>query len=100
MAHDEMTVGLARLARRMAQSGQFCSWRLIQIELRFIQGIRAADALFADMALRSELDELCRLAQKRPRSSARIPLKPLAGIFPAPARPRYATGLPLLRTAN
>lgn len=62
---DRFSEWLRDLARHMAQSGRYCSWRVIQIELRFMQGIREAATCFSDAAIRSELDALCREAQKR-----------------------------------
>lgn len=61
---DRFSEWLRDLARHMARSGRYCSWRVIQIELRFMQGIREAATCFSDAAIRSELDALCREAQK------------------------------------
>ncbi|MFG1358941.1 hypothetical protein [Xanthobacter pseudotagetidis] len=69
------------LARQLARSGRFCSWRLIAIELRFMEGIRAAADCFADAPIRNELDGLCRDAQKRARHW------PLPRISPAASAP-------------
>ncbi|RLP76656.1 hypothetical protein D9R14_14785 [Xanthobacter tagetidis] len=67
---EELTFEQVRdLARQLARSGRFCSWRLIAIELRFMEGIRAAADCFADSPIRNELDALCRGAQKRAPSS-------------------------------
>lgn len=62
---DRFSHWLRDLARHMARSGRYCSWRVIQIELRFMQGIREAADCFADADIRSELDGLCREAQKQ-----------------------------------
>ena len=64
MEHDRLKVWLHDLARHMARSGRYCSWRMIQIELRFMQGIREAANCFAEAEIRSELDALCREAQR------------------------------------
>lgn len=74
---------LRDLARHMARSGRYCSWRVIQIELRFMQGIREAANCFTDADIRSELDALCREAQKRSAAAFAItrggdPATPLA----------------------
>lgn len=61
---DRFSEWLRDLARHMARSGRYCSWRVIQIELRFMQGIREAATCFSDAAIRSELDALCREAQR------------------------------------
>ena len=62
--HDRLKVWLHDLARHMARSGRYCSWRMIQIELRFMQGIREAAHCFGEAEIRSELDALCREAQR------------------------------------
>lgn len=72
------------LARQLARSGRFCSWRLIAIELRFMEGIRAAGDCFADSAIRNELDGLCRDAQKRARQWPLPRIDPAARPLPAP----------------
>lgn len=67
---------LRDLARHMARSGRYCSWRLIQIELRFMRGIQEASQCFGDAEIRGELDALCRDALKRkarPSFSVSIP---------------------------
>ncbi|MFG1347205.1 hypothetical protein V5F59_20130 [Xanthobacter autotrophicus DSM 431] len=56
---------LRELARQMARSGRYCSWRLIQIELRFMRGIPEAGQCFGDAEIRAELDTLCREALRR-----------------------------------
>ncbi|MEP9355940.1 hypothetical protein ABLE93_20390 [Xanthobacter sp. KR7-65] len=70
---DRFSEWLRDLARHMARSGRYCSWRLIQIELRFMQGIREAASCFSDAAIRSELDALCREAQKRAGAALVLP---------------------------
>ena len=84
------------LARQLARSGRFCSWRLIAIELRFMEGIRAAADCFTDASIRDELDTMCRDAQKRarqwplPRIDPAIrPSAAPAPAAPAPARPLF-----------
>lgn len=80
------------LARQMARTGQFCSWRLIAIELRFMQGVREAADGFSDPAIREELDTLCRAAQKR---KARH--QPVTAMTSVPAIPRPAQLPPMPR---
>lgn len=72
------------LAQKMARSGRFCSWRLIAIELRYVQGVREADDEFFDRGLREELDGLCRAAQKA------------SGTWPAPARALPGSRVPAI----
>lgn len=69
MEQDRFNVWLHDLARQMARSGRYCSWRMIQIELRFMQGIREAADGFAGTDIRTELDALCRNAQRPAGSS-------------------------------
>ncbi|MEP9351478.1 hypothetical protein [Xanthobacter sp. KR7-225] len=96
------------LARQLARSGRFCSWRLIAIELRFMEGIRAAGDCFTDAAIRNELDTLCRDAQKRVRQwpvpqidpTVRPPAAPAPALtrpplFPPPAAVPVFTPKPL-----
>ncbi|MFS8037765.1 hypothetical protein ACI7BZ_12535 [Xanthobacter sp. AM11] len=98
MGWDVSAETLRQLARRMAQSGKFCSWRLIQIELRFMQGIREAESCFGDTAIRFELDDLCRQAQRRPAAApARTQTQQAAAAF---AYRRPAAAHLRLRTAN
>lgn len=101
MGQEESRDGLRGLARKMAKSGRFCSWRLIQIELRFMQGIREADLCFSDQAIRSELDELCRQA-RRPAPYMRPAAPEPALAMPALLRRGPGPGLATLRrrTAN
>ncbi|MDI4666785.1 hypothetical protein K9U40_21035 [Xanthobacter autotrophicus] len=73
MANERFSQWLRDLARHMARSGRYGSWRLIQIELRFMQGIREAANCFTDSEIRSELDALCREAQ---RQAGRIMILP------------------------
>lgn len=80
-------VQIHELARQMARSGRFCSWRLIAIELRFMEGLREAADGFSDPALRDELDTLCREAQKRMK---RWPSSPQFATTSVPAIPRPA----------
>ena len=76
-------------AREMARSGDFCSWRLIEIELRFMRGIREAAGCFTDPELRDELDRLCR--QARPAEEIVISRPAIAPSRPAvPAEPPAA----------
>lgn len=78
---------IRHLARQMASSGRFCSWRLIEIELRFIQGMREAADGFQDRAIRDELDALCRDAQKKARawpSPVQVPAMAHAPAIPKP----------------
>ncbi len=72
------------LAQKMARSGRFCSWRLIAIELRYVQGVREANDEFFDRGLREELDGLCRAAQKA------------SGTWPAPARALPGSRVPAI----
>lgn len=96
------------LARQLARSGRFCSWRLIAIELRFMEGIRAAADCFTDALIRDELDGLCRDAQKRsrqwplPRIGSAVaapqpaaPAAPRPALVPAPAPVPVFTPKPL-----
>lgn len=84
---------IARLARHLAQSGRFCGWRLIAIELRFMQGLSDALAIFEDSALREELDALCRAAERRRRRSWPHALPPIPayrwGFTSAPQTSRH-----------
>lgn len=64
MGQTRIRDSIGEMARQMARSGRFCSWRLIAIELRFIQGLREATDCFSDQAFRDELDSLCRTAQR------------------------------------
>lgn len=80
---DRFSEWLRDLARHMARSGRYCSWRVIQIELRFMQGIREAATCFSDAAIRGELDALCREAQKRG-----------GAMFPVPAPADSALAVP------
>lgn len=73
MAEDHFIARLRDLARHMARSGRYCSWRLIHIELRFMRGIPEAAACFTDADIRAELDTLCRQAQKQ-RALNTLPL--------------------------
>lgn len=73
MVEDRFLARLRDLARQMARSGRYCSWRLIQIELRFMRGIQEAALCFGDGAIRAELDGLCREAQRR-RAAGTLPL--------------------------
>lgn len=82
---------IARLARHLAQSGRFCGWRLIAIELRFMQGLGDALAAFEDSALREELDALCRTAERRRRRAGPPALPPI---------PVYRWGLPTPRNGS
>lgn len=92
--------GLRALARKMAQSGRFCSWRLIQIELRFMQGIREAELCFDEAAIRAELDELCRKARKPAPYMRPAALQATAATAPALLRPRADLIGRRLRVAN
>jgi len=92
MQHSEPDHELTARAREMAASGLFPSWRLIEIELRFMEGRREAAALFTDPELRAALDTACRKAWQ-PR--APLPAAPDAPIEAAPPpaadiRPRPA----------
>lgn len=87
-------------AREMARSGDFCSWRLIEIELRFMRGIRAAARCFTDPDFREELDQLCRQARppeaftpSRPAitAPAAVPAAPAVAL---PAMPMPSPPLP------
>ncbi|MFG1479922.1 hypothetical protein V5F53_14870 [Xanthobacter sp. V4C-4] len=73
MAHGEVVPDVRHMALHLARSGRFCGWRLIEIELRFIRGLRIAHAFFADLALRDELDALCRVAQRHRRHHPALP---------------------------
>lgn len=75
---DRFRVWLHDLARHMARSGRYCSWRMIQIELRFMQGIREAAHCFGEAEIRGELDALCRAAQKAAGVAARPALESAA----------------------
>ncbi|QRG04762.1 hypothetical protein EZH22_16510 [Xanthobacter dioxanivorans] len=88
MAEDHFLQRLRDLARHMAQSGRYCSWRLILIELRFMRGIREAALCFGDTDIRAELDTLCRQAQKQ-RALRTLPL-PAASV---PASDSLPAGL-------
>lgn len=82
-------------ARDLAGSGRFCGWRLIEIELRFMEGVREAAGCFADRAFRDELDGLCRAAQKALGiPSVQVTLRTAAAITPAEAPSVPATPLP------
>ncbi|WP_454917865.1 hypothetical protein [Xanthobacter sediminis] len=67
MANGEALPDLRQMALQMARSGRFCGWRLIEIELRFVRGLRNAQPLFLDLQLRDEIDALCRAAQRHRR---------------------------------
>ncbi|MDI4658823.1 hypothetical protein [Xanthobacter autotrophicus] len=73
VAQDRFKEWLRELARHMARTGRYGSWRLIQIELRFMQGIREAAHCFADSEIRTELDALCREAQKQAARAIVLP---------------------------
>ncbi|MFG1393365.1 hypothetical protein [Xanthobacter agilis] len=74
MAIGEALPNLRQKALQMARSGRFCGWRLIDIDLRFVQGLKAADPLFQDLALRDEVDLLCRAAQRHRRPHPAVPV--------------------------
>lgn len=59
---EDFRVEIRAHARNLARTARYCSWRLIEIELRYIQGIREAEGCFDDRAFREELDGLCRAA--------------------------------------
>jgi hypothetical protein len=80
---DRFSEWLRDLARHMARSGRYCSWRVIQIELRFMQGIREAATCFSDAAIRSELDALCREAQKSGTPIFMLPARSESGLTTA-----------------
>lgn len=80
---DRFSEWLRDLARHMARSGRYCSWRVIQIELRFMQGIREAATCFSDAAIRSELDALCREAQKSGAPIFMLPARSESGLTTA-----------------
>ena len=73
VAQDRFKDWLRELARHMARTGRYGSWRLIQIELRFMQGIREAANCFTDSEIRMELDALCREAQKQAARAIALP---------------------------
>lgn len=73
MAHGEVVPDVRHTALQLARSGRFCGWRLIEIELRFVRGLRIAPAFFHDLALRDELDSLCRTAQRHRRQHPALP---------------------------
>ena len=76
MANGEALLDIRQTALQMARSGRFCGWRLIEIELRFIRGLKIAQAFFHDVELRDELDALCRAAQRHRRPQAGFPPVP------------------------
>lgn len=73
MANGEALPDVRQMALQMARSGRFCGWRLIEIELRFVRGLRFAQALFHDLQLRDEIDTLCRAAQRHRRQHPALP---------------------------
>lgn len=82
-------------ARDLARSGRFCGWRLIEIELRFMEGVREAAGCFGDHAFRDELDGLCRATQKALGiPSVQVTLRSAAVIIPAEEPSVPATPLP------
>lgn len=76
MAHGEALPDVRRMALQLARSGRFCGWRLIEIEMRFIRGLKAAQALFLEPELRDQLDALCRAAQRHRRPKSDLPPVP------------------------
>lgn len=83
MQQGEPDQELAARAREMAASGLFPSWRLIEIELRFMEGRREAAALFTDPELRAALDAACRKAWQPPAPVPAAPF-PAAPLPPGP----------------
>lgn len=76
MATGEALPDVRQMALSLARSGRFCGWRLVEIEMRFVRGLRAADTLFHDTALREELDTLCRAAQRHRQRHPSLPASP------------------------
>ena len=53
-----------RLAYKMARSGEYIGWHLIEVELRSM-GYSRARQLLDDDSIRDRLDRMCAEAQKR-----------------------------------
>lgn len=90
MQQIERDAELAARARAMAASGRFPSWRLIEIELRFMEGRRGAAGLFTDPEFRAALDAACRKAWQPPAPLPAAPRAPIEVVRPpeAEARPQ------------